>query len=222
MKDIAKKTEEKTPKRKLKFTEDEIRTVLKKTNGHIAQAAQLLDTNPPTIQYYLKIFPDLRTFIKDIKKIQAREKAKKKRNTVANIKRADRPGIPNKFTVAEVRTALEKTNGFQTYAARLLNCSLQTVINYVKRYPELQEFCLSVEETVLDMAENNIRQALKNGDVEQSKWYLRYKGRRRGYYEKETDDSGATLVSPIPISYEVQQKGIDYLRDLQNEQSNNG
>lgn len=220
MNNIAKKTENKTREKKLKFSEDEIRTVLKKAKGNLSKAAKLLDMTPQNLNYYLKCFPDLRAIIDEIK--ANNNLPKEKRIKVADIKRNNITGRTNKYTVGEVRIALEKTNGLQTYAARLLNCTLQTVTNYIKRYPELQQFCMAVEETVLDMAENNIRQALKSGDIEQSKWYLRYKGRRRGYYEKETDDSGATLVSPIPVSHEVQQKGIDYLRDLQNEQSNNG
>lgn len=59
--------------------------------------------------------------------------------------------------------------------------SWETVRNYVDKWEEAQEAVKAEKEAMLDVAENNIFRDMVNGDVGTSKWYLRMKGKERGY-----------------------------------------
>ena len=59
--------------------------------------------------------------------------------------------------------------------------SWETVRNYVDKWEEAQEAVKAEKEAMLDIAENNIFRDMVNGDVGTSKWYLRMKGKERGY-----------------------------------------
>lgn len=59
--------------------------------------------------------------------------------------------------------------------------SWETVRNYVDKWEEAQEAIKAEKEAMLDIAENNIFRDMVNGDVGTSKWYLRMKGKERGY-----------------------------------------
>ena len=59
--------------------------------------------------------------------------------------------------------------------------SWETVRNYVDKWEEAQEAVKAEKEAMLDIAENNIFCDMVNGDVGTSKWYLRMKGKERGY-----------------------------------------
>ena len=59
--------------------------------------------------------------------------------------------------------------------------SWETVRNYVDKWEEAQEAVKAEKEAMLDVAENNIFRDMVNDDVGTSKWYLRMKGKERGY-----------------------------------------
>lgn len=88
-----------------------------------------------------------------------------------------------RYTVDQVRTALELTGGLFTLAANKLGCAYNTVKNYVERYPELQEFLDEIEEFHLDIAEAEQIKAMRDGNLQAVQFYLRCKGGRRGYNE---------------------------------------
>lgn len=109
-----------------------------------------------------------------------------------------------KFTVAEVEAALRKAGGFITHAARLLGCHYHTVLNYIDRYPELDDIREEVRETYKDTAESLIIRRLNaamnarfidddgkeqpvtpsKNDLEVAFRYLRYQARDRGYIDR--------------------------------------
>lgn len=64
--------------------------------------------------------------------------------------------------------------------------SWETVRNYVDKWEEAQEAVKAEKEAMLDVAENNIFRDMVNGDVGTSKWYLRMKGKERGYEDTPT------------------------------------
>lgn len=121
-----------------------------------------------------------------------------------------------KYSIATVCNAIKKTNGLLSYTARELQCSYSTVLSYINKFPEVARAYEDILEMVLDIAENNIRQDLKAGSVETAKWILRYKGRQRGYIEKETIEIANAPVSAIPITEKARELGLQYLKELTN------
>ena len=61
----------------------------------------------------------------------------------------------------------------------------ETVRNYLDKWPECEVAIKAEKEAMLDLAENNIFKELSRGDSKTSKWYLRMKGKERGYVETQ-------------------------------------
>ena len=57
----------------------------------------------------------------------------------------------------------------------------ETVKNLTNKWDETKEAMEAERQTVLDVAENNIFQEIYKHNSELSKWYLKMKGKDRGY-----------------------------------------
>ena len=77
--------------------------------------------------------------------------------------------------------AIKNSNGIITIIAERIGCTRQTVSKAIKADPYIQEFYENECETVLDIAEVVVIDAIKNQDVNTAKWYLSTKGAKRGY-----------------------------------------
>jgi hypothetical protein len=110
-------------------------------------------------------------------------------------------GKPNdKFTLAQVIAALEASAGIFTGAAQKLRCDWTTVDYYVKRYPEVKAALDQIMEERLDLAEGKIIELMNSGNVSSLIFYLRCKGKHRGYSERTEvtgADGGPVMVSSV-------------------------
>jgi hypothetical protein len=95
-----------------------------------------------------------------------------------------------RFGKATIKSALEKARGNVTLAAEVLGVSRQTVYTYMERYPDLVAVRHDAENYILDIAEAHVEKAVLAGDMDVIKFYLRTKGRVRGYVT-----SGQVVVS---------------------------
>lgn len=87
----------------------------------------------------------------------------------------------DRYTVAEVADAIRKAQGIKAAAARQLGCEWETVDSYIRRYKTCEAAYEQASERVLDVAESVVIKAIMDGSIEESKWYLVKKGRKRGY-----------------------------------------
>lgn len=60
-----------------------------------------------------------------------------------------------------------------------------TVNKYLNKYDDCVKAIKAEKEAMLDIAENNIFKELVSGDAATSKWYLKMKGKDRGYIETQ-------------------------------------
>lgn len=86
-----------------------------------------------------------------------------------------------RFTKSTIKSALEKARGNVSLAAEVLGVTRQTVYSYMARYPDLVAVRADAENYILDIAEAHIEKAVLGGDMDAIKFYLRTKGRIRGY-----------------------------------------
>lgn len=97
--------------------------------------------------------------------------------------------IKNKFTREQVIAALKATGGFITHAADELGCSYRTIENYIKQDPSIAVENAHIQENRLDIAESVVIQTMEGSDkkvaLDASKFYLKYKGRQRGYIKAQ-------------------------------------
>ncbi|HOM05909.1 MAG TPA: hypothetical protein PLU67_10525 [Candidatus Kapabacteria bacterium] len=103
-----------------------------------------------------------------------------------------------KYRTKTVINAIIKNNGLLTYAAEDLRCHWRTVKNYINTEPEIRDAYEDVMEKMCDIAENVVRADIVAGNVETAKWYLRYKGKHRGYVDNNSAFVENTMVFEIP------------------------
>jgi hypothetical protein len=92
-----------------------------------------------------------------------------------------------KFTPEQVADALKAGGGLYSKAAEHLGaatggtCAPGTIARYVKTYRRLHRVLGEIAEANLDTAEGKLLDKIKDGDLAAITFYLRTKGRRRGY-----------------------------------------
>lgn len=95
-----------------------------------------------------------------------------------------------RYTVQQVADALRATKGMVYLAAQQLGCTHQTVYNYLARHPTLKALHEAESERVGDMAELQLYNKIIAGELDAVKFYLRTKGKHRGYVERH-EQTGA-------------------------------
>lgn len=112
-----------------------------------------------------------------------------------------------KFTPEQVEMALRATAGVYTLAAAWLesktgrSCSTNTVSNYIKRYPKLAAAEEAILHQNLDLAETELLKAIRGGNMTAIIFYLKTKGKQRGYTERQeitTPDGVAIGIVRVP------------------------
>lgn len=111
-----------------------------------------------------------------------------------------------RFTKSTIKSALEKARGNVTLAAEVLGVSRQTVYTYMQRYPDLVAVRADAENYVLDIAEAHIEKAVLGGDMDAIKFYLRTKGRVRGY--KTSGEVEHRGNEDMPVIVRVVREGV--------------
>ena len=97
----------------------------------------------------------------------------------------------NKFTASQIIEALDQHKGMVYLAAKALGCSHQTIYNYAKRHPTVQEAIDRNRGQVLDTAELSLYNAILREEHWAITFALRTIGKDRGYAEKhEIEHSG--------------------------------
>jgi len=95
--------------------------------------------------------------------------------------------------------AIVRTGGFITKAAELLGVTYQSVQDKIKDWPEVKEAYEFVIEKRFDMTESKLFQAIANGEPWAVMFFLRYKGRKRGYMEKAQVDVKGEMKNKTEI-----------------------
>ena len=108
--------------------------------------------------------------------------------------------------------ALEKSLGVVTTACKIVDCNRSTFYKY---YNNDQDFKASVDELqnlTLDFAESQLHQQIKDGNTTATIFYLKTKGKKRGYVERKEVEMTAE-VSTSKLSNEARKKIDDILNE---------
>lgn len=123
--------------------------------------------------------------------------------------------MAHKVTEEMVLEAIKGSQGLVTKIQRNLEKALKesvcwdTVSSYIHKWESCEAAVKAEKEMVLDLAENNVFKELVNGDISTSKWYLRLKGRDRGYVE--TQEIQMSKADPLNINLQGELFGEDEL-----------
>lgn len=115
--------------------------------------------------------------------------------TRGRVREATDPSGRKDIKIGEAATALLKAAGNIADAARLLGCTRQTLWSRVQENKTLKAVCAEAVEETLDLAESKLVDQIKKGNLGAICFYLKTRGRKRGYVEKqEVETSGSTKV----------------------------
>ena len=126
----------------------------------------------------------------------------------------------SKVDIAVVIAAVKKCRGVRTKVAEMLGIARSTVQEYINRFPEVKEAFYEADNQMLDAVENKL-EFFTQGYIPRSdgtkenvplalqldavKFYLRCKGKERGYTERVEQEVTGKDGSPLaPLSIVIQ------------------
>ena len=103
----------------------------------------------------------------------------------------------------QLLAALKKSLGVVSAACQMCNIERSTFYNYMERDPEFKKQVEDLENYCTDYVETQFFKNIQNGNTAEILFYLKTKGRKRGYSEKQEIDltsKGESIVrQPRPI-----------------------
>lgn len=103
---------------------------------------------------------------------------------MANSEPKNKPRISTKLRKAKMLQALEKTLGVVTSAAKLVGIHRQTHHHWLKTDEKYKEAVQEINDVALDFAETHLHKQIADGIPSSTQFYLRTKGKNRGYVEQ--------------------------------------
>ena len=122
-----------------------------------------------------------------------------------------------RFTDDQVAEALRSAAGVRSAAASLLKCSPSTVKRYVDRSETLARIEGEIVEQIIDLAESRLVDAINDGNLTAIMFYLRTKGKHRGYSERhqvEGKDGGPVEVKARLDLSDLSPAGVQFLQSV--------
>lgn len=102
--------------------------------------------------------------------------------------------------------ALENSLGIVTSACKSCNLSRNLFYEYYNTDKEFKKSVDDINEITLDFAENQLFKAIKDGDMRGILFYMKYKGKKRGYIESRDITSNGKTIGEQPLFPEEPKK----------------
>ena len=106
------------------------------------------------------------------------------------------------ISVEKIAEVYKKKGCNITAACAALNITRQTFYNRKAKSKKLQELVDEADESLLDFAESKLVEHINNGDVTSLIFFLKTKGKKRGYVERSEHDVNANpfleLMQSLP------------------------
>ena len=96
-------------------------------------------------------------------------------------------------------TALEKSLGIVTTACKVAECSRETFYKYCKEDDVFKAKVDELSNITLDFAESQLHKQIKDGNTTATIFYLKTKGKNRGYIER-TEVMQETIFKSLDIN----------------------
>ena len=104
-------------------------------------------------------------------------------------------GKNGNYTAAQFIKAIPKSAGIISTIAKRVGCTWHTAKKYIESMPTIRRAYMDESESILDLGETALYQAVKDREAWAVKYLLSTKGKGRGYTErKEIEASGSVTV----------------------------
>jgi hypothetical protein len=116
--------------------------------------------------------------------------------------------------MADFLVAFEKTLGVVTPAAQMIGVKRSTIYRWREMYPEFDAACKEISDVAVDFVETKLYKLIDQGSEASTIFYMKTKGRDRGYAEKLQHDvsaevKGVTVNVTNPETAQVLQDIMD-------------
>lgn len=95
--------------------------------------------------------------------------------------------------------ALERTLGIVTPACKEVGISRNQFYNYYNTDPEFKEKVDELENLTLDFVESQLFKQIREGSERSILFYMKYKGRKRGYNDSLDITTGGEKITEIKL-----------------------
>lgn len=95
--------------------------------------------------------------------------------------------------------ALVKTRGIVATACKLCNLSRQEYYHFVKTDPEFAKQVDDINEEAVDFVESQLYKKIEDGSERSILFYMKYRGKKRGYTDSIDITSGGDKISEIKL-----------------------
>ncbi len=106
--------------------------------------------------------------------------------------------------------AYEKSAGNLSLCAKAIGIDRRTLDRWRKKYPELDAMMRDVEESLIDLSESRLMQAINEGNLTAIIFYLKTKGKSRGYIEGQIINANINTNKSM-----TQEEAVEFLRGLE-------
>ena len=100
--------------------------------------------------------------------------------------------------------ALESALGIVTTACKKVGISRETHYNWLRKDEEYKKAVQSIEDVVLDFAESQLHKQVKDGNATSTIFFLKTKGKRRGYVERSESISHVKVSTTKLTDQDIQ------------------
>ena len=110
--------------------------------------------------------------------------------------------------------ALKKSLGIVTTACQTVGIDRGTHYNWLKDDPEYKKSVEALDDVVLDFAESKLHQSINNGSDTATIFFLKTKGKKRGYIEKQEITQTNLNVEVQEVTEEMQNELLNTLKRM--------
>lgn len=114
----------------------------------------------------------------------------------------------------KILEALEKSLGIVTTACKIAGVHRSTYYEYYNTDEEFKKECDDMSNIVLDFAESQLHKQIKDGNPSSTIFYLKTKGKKRGYYEKILNENLNTHKGEIKTKLDYSKLDESTLKDI--------
>ena len=107
------------------------------------------------------------------------------------------------LTIKQIETALKATGGFVSQTAKKLNCTQAAFYKLIEQSEYLRKVKHDIDESYLDLAESKFLKKINDEDLGSLCFYLKCKGKGRGYVEKPKEQIELTTTNQEPTTIKI-------------------
>ena len=105
------------------------------------------------------------------------------------------------YDIPTIKKAIADSGGIVSTIAERLGCEWHTAKTYIDKFNETKSAYEAESESVIDLAESKLIENIQANDNTAILFYLKTKGKKRGYVERSEIDQTVTVIEVRPPKF---------------------